>query len=100
VLTYGADDIQNWSHHNAPFPAAVMAINGRAVSSYLKNWMKVGWRQDPDAFYNSLFWSSAQNTLSTGSDDYVQGLFGGSGIGQFLYAGATTSLLFVNGTGF
>lgn len=75
----------------------MVAIDGHAVGSYLENWMNVSWRQDPDAFYNSLFWSAAHNTLVPDGGEQVKGAFGGSGIGQFFYQGPSTSLLFANG---
>lgn len=51
--------------------------------------MRIGWHQDLDTLYNSLFWSAAQNT---------NGLFGGSGYAQFFYPGPETDILFANGT--
>ena len=97
LLTQSADDIQEWHHHDSSFPAAVVAIDGHAVGSYLESWMNASWRQDPDAFYNSLFWSSAQNTLTPDGGEQAKGAFGGSGIGQLFYSGPSTSLLFANG---
>ena len=74
-----------------------MAINGQAVDLFLDNWMRIGWHQDPDALYNSLFWSAVQNTLSP-PGGFVRGLFGGSGYAQFFYPGPNTEMLFANGT--
>ena len=97
LLTQSADDIQEWHHHDSSFPAAVVAIDGHAVGSYLESSMNASSRQDPDAFYNSLFWSSAQNTLTPDGGEQAKGAFGGSGIGQLFYSGPSTSLLFANG---
>jgi hypothetical protein len=83
---------------NVSFPAAVVAINGQAVESYLDTWMRLGWHQDPDALYNALFWSATQNTGEAAAGGYTNGLFGGSGIGQLFYPGPDTKVRFANGT--
>ncbi len=87
------DDIQQWLNGSIPFPSAVMTINGQAVDLVLDNWMRIGPHQDPDALYNTLFWSAPQNTLRPNS-----GLFAGSGLGRFFYPGPQTHILFANGT--
>lgn len=96
LLMCGADDIQEWFHGNADFPAPIVAINEDPINSYLENFLQIGRRQDPDAFYNSLFWSPAHNTLEKARGANY-GLFGGSGIAQVLYPGPETRLLFANG---
>ncbi len=87
------EDIQQWLNGSIPFPSAVMTINGQSVDLHLDNWMRIGPHQDPDALYNTLFWSAPQNTLRSNS-----GLFAGSGFGRFLYPGTHTDIVFANGT--
>ncbi|KAF7503355.1 hypothetical protein GJ744_003961 [Endocarpon pusillum] len=92
-LVYIHDDIQRWLTGDILFPSAVTTINGQAADLVLDSWMRIGPHQDPDAMYNTLFWSAPQNTIRSN-----KGLFGGSGLASFFYPGSQTDIVFANGT--
>lgn len=93
MANLNTDDIQQWLNGDIHFPSAVMTINGQAVDLVLDSWMRIGPHQDPDALYNTLFWSAPRNTLGSNN-----GLFSGSGISTFFYPGSQTDIVFNNGT--
>jgi hypothetical protein len=102
-LTKDADDIYQWINNNVSssaanisFPVPLAAINGQDVGQFLDNWMRIGTHQDPDALYNSLFWSAARNTMTAAR--LPSGLFSSSGFAKLYYPGPVTEIVLVNGT--
>ncbi|KAG5974691.1 hypothetical protein E4U55_008097 [Claviceps digitariae] len=71
----------------------VTKINGVDAAQYLEDTVNsASYLQDPDAAYNTMFWSKSGAAMS-GSGNFVTG--GRSGL---FYHGPTTSLTFSNGT--
>ncbi|CRK21693.1 hypothetical protein BN1723_002808 [Verticillium longisporum] len=72
----------------------VTKINDQDPVKYLEDTIyQVTWARDPDAAYNSMFYSAAYSAAGLGS-----GYFAGSGRLRYVYQGPQTSLTFDNGT--
>jgi len=110
LLIRDADDIYQWfndnvsssvanvssSAANISFPVPIATVNGQDVGHFLDNWMRIGTHQDPDALYNSLFWSAARNRMT--ASRVPSGLFSSSGFAKVYYPGPATEIILVNGT--
>ncbi|KJK63227.1 Peptidase family S41 [Aspergillus parasiticus SU-1] len=75
-------------------PSPVKSINGEDAVKYLEYWSQLGSLNDPDALYNSLFFSKPFAASTPGFDGY----FSGSARYGYIYPGNTTVLEFANGT--
>ncbi|KAE8354716.1 hypothetical protein BDV28DRAFT_155975 [Aspergillus coremiiformis] len=75
-------------------PSPVKSINGEDAVKYLEKWAELGSLNDPDALYNSLFFSKPFAAGTPGFDGY----FSGSARYGYIYPGAETTIGFVNGT--
>lgn len=75
-------------------PSALSTINGENVYEYLEALAQLGRLNDPDALYNSIFYSPGFAAESPGWGGY----FAGSGSYGYIYPGANTSVVFENGT--
>lgn len=69
-------------------------INGIDAATYISNTINAaGWNQEPDAAYNSMFYSLA-NVLTLNSPGY----FARGGRIRYIYQGPNTTFTFANGT--
>lgn len=75
-------------------PSALAIIDGENVYTYLEALGQRGRLNDPDAAYNSVFFSPGFAAESPGWGGY----FAGSGSYGYIYTGANTSVVFENGT--
>ena len=75
-------------------PSVVTMINGEDAVTVLKSLSQLGALNDPDALYNSMFYSKPFAASTPGWEGY----FSGSGRFGFIYPGANTTLSFANGT--
>ncbi|EFX03689.1 peptidase s41 family protein [Grosmannia clavigera kw1407] len=74
--------------------STVTHINGIDAAKYVEDTIfTASFNQDPDAAYNSMFFSKASSGASDGS-----GFFSGSGRIRYIYQGANTTITFANGT--
>ncbi|KAM0273548.1 hypothetical protein ACHAQH_008274 [Verticillium albo-atrum] len=72
----------------------VTHINGQDAVEYLEDIIyQATWSRDPDAAYNSMFYSSAYSAAGLGS-----GYFQGRGRLRYIYQGPSTNITFANGT--
>lgn len=57
---YTTDDIRSYNAgSNQTMPSALTNINGENVTEFLQNWGNLGFCQDPDALYNTVFYELA-----------------------------------------
>ncbi|KUJ18450.1 uncharacterized protein LY89DRAFT_615243 [Mollisia scopiformis] len=77
-------------------PSALASIEGDEASEYIEKLSQLGALNDPDASYNSMFFSPAFAAESPG----WQGYFAGSGRFSWIYPGPNTTITFANGTAF
>jgi hypothetical protein len=77
-------------------PSALALINDKEAAKYLEEFSQLGALNDPDALYNSMFFSPAFAAESAG----FQGYFTGSGRFGWLFPGHDTKITFENGTEF
>ncbi|CZR64528.1 uncharacterized protein PAC_14426 [Phialocephala subalpina] len=84
------------SRNSTFVPSALATINGEVASKYIEDLSQLGALNDPDALYNSMFFSPAFAAESAG----WQGYFAGSGRFAWIYPGANTTITFENGTDF
>ncbi|KAE8376749.1 hypothetical protein BDV26DRAFT_264909 [Aspergillus bertholletiae] len=75
-------------------PSPVTSINGQDAVEYLEYWSQLGSLNDPDALYNSLFFSKP---FAASTPDF-DGYFSGSARYGYIYPGDVTTLEFANGT--
>ncbi|KNG85575.1 hypothetical protein ANOM_006645, partial [Aspergillus nomiae NRRL 13137] len=75
-------------------PSPVKLINGQDAVKFLEDWSQLGSLNDPDALYNSLFFSKPFAASTPGFDGY----FSGSARYGYIYPGNTTMIEFANGT--
>ncbi|KAB8231134.1 hypothetical protein ETB97_008484 [Aspergillus alliaceus] len=75
-------------------PSPVKTINGGDAVKYLEDWSQLGSLNDPDALYNSLFFSKP---FAASTPDF-EGYFSGSARFGYLWPGAKTTIGFANGT--
>ncbi|KAE8146592.1 hypothetical protein BDV25DRAFT_162185 [Aspergillus avenaceus] len=75
-------------------PSPVTLINGEEAVPFLERWSELGSLNDPDALYNSLFFSKPFAAGSAGFEGY----FSGSARFGYIYPGAQTTIEFANGT--
>ncbi|KAM7207189.1 hypothetical protein V8F20_002455 [Naviculisporaceae sp. PSN 640] len=80
---------------SSPSTASIVKlINGIDAATYISNIVNAaGWNQDPDAAYNSMFFSLA-NVLTLDSPGY----FARGGRIRYIYQGPNTTFTFGNGT--
>ncbi|KAF1951679.1 hypothetical protein CC80DRAFT_480477 [Byssothecium circinans] len=94
---YVYSDVLAESFSNSSFKSsAISKINGENATDYLATWAQHGSVQDRDALYNNLFYELA--TVSLGPVGSGVGTFAGGGRGRWSYPGASTELVFENGT--
>ncbi|TVY75827.1 Peptidase S41 family protein [Lachnellula suecica] len=82
------------SQNSAFVPSALETIEGETASKYIEDFSQLGALNDPDALYNSMFFSPGFAAESAG----WQGYFAGSGRFGWIYPGANTTVCFENGT--
>ncbi|KAL1962724.1 hypothetical protein VTN77DRAFT_9268 [Rasamsonia byssochlamydoides] len=75
-------------------PSPVTSINGQDAVAFLNDWAQLGVLQDPDAGYNSLFFSKPFAATSSA----WQGYFAGSERFGYIWPGNQTEIGFQNGT--
>lgn len=75
-------------------PSAVVTIDTEDVYKFIEDESQLGALNDPDALYNSMFFSPGFGAASAG----WQGYFAGSGRFAWIYPGATTTMSYENGT--
>lgn len=75
-------------------PSALVTIDGEDVYKFIENYSQLGAINDPDALYNSMFFSPGFGAASAG----WQGYFAGSGRFAWIYPGATTTISYENST--
>lgn len=74
----------------------VTDINGVEAVSFIESEADLGFNQDADTAYNTMFFSRAQNYLP---DDGMQyGNFGGDSRAGLHYPGPNTTIKFANGS--
>jgi hypothetical protein len=85
-------DIDSYVAGTFKKPSPVTKINGQDAVTFLKNWAQLGALNDPDALYNTVFFSKpfAASTLGW------QGYFAGSGRFGYIWPGPNTTLAFQN----
>lgn len=76
-------------------PSPVTAINGQDAVSFLNDWAQLGALNDPDASYNSVFFSKA---FAAANPAGWEGYFAGSGRFGYIWPGPQTEIRFENGT--
>ncbi|KAG5928950.1 hypothetical protein E4U42_007582 [Claviceps africana] len=78
---------------NAKTAQTVTKINGVDAAKFIEDSVNAAsYLQDPDAAYNTMFWSKA-TAAASGSGNFISG-----GRISMFYPGPTTSLTFANGT--
>lgn len=82
------------SQNSKFIPSALATIDGKSATEYIEEFSQLGALNDPDALYNSMFFSPAFAAEAAG----FLGYFAGSGRFGWLYPESNTTITFENGT--
>jgi hypothetical protein len=94
VLTHDYPDDIDKMVTDSFTPSPLSTINGEHAVTFLEDWSQLGALNDPDALYNSVFYSKPfAAELPT-----WRGYFDGSARFGYIFPGLTTTLGFQNGT--
>ena len=91
---YLRDDIASYVAGNATTPSAVATIDGQEAVKFLEDLSQRGALNDPDALYNSIFFSKPFAASTAGWNGY----FSGSARFGYIYPGTNTTIGFKDGT--
>lgn len=93
---YTTDDIRSYNAgSNQTMPSALTNINGENVTEFLQNWGNLGFCQDPDALYNTVFYELA---FDAQADGRYNSNFTKSRRFNQIYPGSNTTIKFENVT--
>lgn len=90
---YAKSDIDQYTG-NGNKPSAFKTVNGVDAVKFLYDWSQLGASQDPDALWNTAFYSKPFD----GSGPGWRGYFAGSGRFGYIWPGASTEVVYQNGT--
>lgn len=86
----------NLSRNGTSSASPISKINDKDAVEYLEDLSQLGFLQDPDALYNTMFYGLA---IDAQYDNLrYSGYFAGSGRGGMIYVGPETKIRFLNGT--
>ena len=91
---YAKSDIDKYAKTGKK-PSAFKTINGIDAVTFLENWSQLGASQDPDALWNTNFFEKAFNGTAVIP---WNGYFAGSGRFGYIWPGASTDIVYQNGT--
>ncbi|CAG8953320.1 hypothetical protein HYFRA_00003528 [Hymenoscyphus fraxineus] len=95
-LPLQSNDIASLLKNATTSVSPITKINSEDAVQYLENLSQLGFLQDPDALYNTMFYELAMDAQY--DKLRYSGYFAGSGRGGMIYAGTETSIEFSNGT--
>ena len=91
---YARGDVEAYVAGAAKSISSISTINGENAATYIENLAQLGDLQDPDAQYNSMFFSKPFGA----QDAAWEGYFAGSGRFGYVFPGFNTTLSYQNGS--